>query len=218
MGGSGEQLWQGWEGCTWLSGRACRQCRHWNAGLLQAKAPASRSGNSQRMGEKLTEVASGKNPGVRNRLLPLQLYRLGQNHSSAGQALTPSCLTCLCPCVCPGLLGILSLQERALSSLLAVQNPHCGPGGTGQDTPTRMDLSACDPQWCYPECPSCHSFHLQGLWVVSAVPGSSTGSVGLWRARVSKAPALQSRGVSVSGVQQRNCLVPAAFLGRCLQK
>lgn len=31
-----------------------------------------------------------------------------------------------------------SLKERALSSLLAVCNPFCSPGGAGQDMATRM--------------------------------------------------------------------------------
>lgn len=70
------------------------------------------------------EVASGKNLRVRNRLLPLKLYGLGQNHSSAGQKLAPSSLTCLCPCLCPGLLGTPSLP----AALTQREGPALPPG------------------------------------------------------------------------------------------
>lgn len=84
-----------------------------------------------------------------------------------------------------------SLKERALSSLLALHNPFCSPGGTGRDMATRMGLAVYGPQWWYSEHPICHNFPLQGSQVVPTVPGSSTDCVGLWRVRVSKAPALQ---------------------------
>lgn len=84
-----------------------------------------------------------------------------------------------------------SLKERALSSLLAVRNPYCSPGRTGQEMAAKMGLAVYDPQWWYSECPICHNFHLHGSHGVPTVPGSSTAFVGLWRVRVGKAAALQ---------------------------
>lgn len=80
----------------------------------------------------------------------------------------PHPLSHACASVCA--LGCLSLQasllpslkERALSSLLAVYNPYCSPGGTAQDMATRMGLAVYGAQWWYSECPICHNFHLQG--------------------------------------------------------